>query len=92
MLRKYKIKQKSNEPIEGELIEDAEPTDEEIAAGLYTFNDLEDRGIVRDRADLKRKQELYGFPLPLKTGARQAPFLKTRVHTWVRRRAALSRK
>ena len=68
------------------------PTDEEIAAGLYSYADLEARGIVRDRTDLHRKQLLYGFPWPIKTGERQAPFLKTRVHAWVRRRAALSDK
>jgi hypothetical protein len=74
-------------PIE---VEDVAPTDEEIAAGLYSYADLEARGIVRDRSDLHRKQQLYGFPWPIKTGERQAPFLKTRVHAWVRRRAALS--
>jgi hypothetical protein len=66
------------------------PTDEEIAAGLYSYADLKARGIVRDRTDLHRKQQQYGFPRPIKTGKRQAPFLKTRVHAWVRRRAALS--
>ena len=73
-------------------VEDDVPTDEEIAAGLYSYADLEARGIVRDRTDLHRKQRLYGFPRPIKTGERQAPFLKTRVHAWVRRRAALSNK
>ena len=68
------------------------PTDEEIAAGLYSYADLKARGIVRDRTDLHRKQLRYGFPWPIKTGERQAPFLKTRVHAWVRRRAALSLK
>jgi len=68
------------------------PTDEEIAAGLYSYADLKARGIVRDRTDLHRKQQQYGFPRPIKTGKRQAPFLKTRVHAWVRRRAALSDK
>ena len=68
------------------------PTDEEIAAGLYSYADLEALGIVRDRTDLHRKQQRYGFPWPIKTGERQAPFLKTRVHAWVRRRAALSDK
>jgi len=73
-------------------VEDDAPTDEEIAAGLYSYADLEARGIVRDRTDLHRKQQQYGFPWPIKTGKRQAPFLKTRVHAWVRRRAALSDK
>lgn len=73
-------------------VENDAPTDEEIAAGLYSYADLEARGIVRDRTDLHRKQLLYGFPCPIKTGKRQAPFLKTRVHAWVRRRAALSDK
>ena len=68
------------------------PTDDEIAAGLYSYADLKARGIVRDRTDLHRKQQQYGFPQPIKTGKRQAPFLKTRVHAWVRRRAALSKK
>jgi predicted DNA-binding transcriptional regulator AlpA len=75
-----------------ELIEEDLPTDEEIAGGLYTYNELVDLGLVRNRTDLQRKQRFYGFPLPLKTGTRQAPFLKTRVHNWVRRRAATSRK
>jgi hypothetical protein len=73
-------------------VEDDAPTDEEIAAGLYSYADLEARGIVRDRTDLHRKQQQYGFPWPIKTGKRQAPFLKTRVRAWVRRRAALSDK
>ena len=73
-------------------VEDDAPTDEEIAAGLYSYADLEARGIVRDRTDLHRKQLRYGFPWPIKTGERQAPFLKTRVHAWVRHRAALSLK
>ncbi|MET3838583.1 hypothetical protein [Bradyrhizobium sp. OAE829] len=73
-------------------VEDDAPTDDEIAAGLYSYADLKARGIVRDRTDLHRKQEQYGFPSPIKTGKRQAPFLKTRVHAWVRRRAALSDK
>lgn len=73
-------------------LEAGTPTDEEIAAGLYSYADLRARGIVRDRTDLHRKQQQYGFPRPIKTGKRQAPFLKTRVHAWVRRRAELSDK
>jgi hypothetical protein len=44
-----------------QIEEDDAPTDEEIAAGLYSYADLEARGIVRDRTDLHRKQQLYGF-------------------------------
>jgi len=73
-------------------VEDDAPTDEEIAAGLYSYADLKARGIVRNRTDLHRKQQRYGCPWPIKTGKRQAPFLKTRVHAWVRHRAALSDK
>ena len=47
--------------------EDAAPTDEEISAGLYSYADLEARGIVRNRTDLHRKQQRYGFPWPIKT-------------------------
>ena len=49
-------------------VKDDAPTDEEIAAGLYSYADLEARGIVRDRSDLRRKQLRYGFPWPIKTG------------------------
>jgi hypothetical protein len=67
-------------------------TDEEIALGFYTTNELIARGFIRDRQDLRRKQLKYGFPLPTKTGDRQAPTSKARVHAWVRQRAALSNK
>ena len=77
-------------PAEPVQRDDNLPSDEEIAAGFYRFQDLVNLGIVRDRTDLHRKQHRYNFPRPTKTGDRQAPFLKTRVHTWVRRRAALS--
>jgi hypothetical protein len=71
-------------------IEEDSLTDEEIAQGFYTYRDLLERGFVKDRTDLKRKQDFYGFPRPTKTGVRQAPYLKARVHSYVRRRAALS--
>jgi hypothetical protein len=77
-----------NVPLTG----DAPLTDEEIAQGFYTFNEMKALGFVKDRQDQRRKQLLYGFPLPTKTGARQAPTSKARVHRWVRQRDALSRK
>jgi len=73
-------------------LDDDVPTDDEISLGFYKFSDLVALGIVRDRTDLHRKQRAYGFPRPMKTGDRQAPFLKIRVHNWVRQRAALSRR
>jgi hypothetical protein len=70
---------------------DAPLTDEELALGFYTHADLVSRGFVKDRADQKRKQEKYKFPKPTKTGDRQAPFAKARVHKWLRWRDSLTR-
>ena len=70
---------------------DAPLTDEELAQGFYTHADLVSRGIVKDRADQKRKQEKYKFPKPTKTGDRQAPISKARVHKWLRWRDAMTR-
>jgi hypothetical protein len=67
-------------------------TDEEIALGFYNHGDLVERGIVKDRNDQKRKQEKYRFPKPTKTGDRQAPISKARVHRWLRYRDALTRR
>ena len=64
-------------------------TDEEIELGGYRFEDLQEKRIVENRTDLLRKQTDLGFPLPIKTGASQAMFLKSEVHAWLRRRAAL---
>jgi hypothetical protein len=66
-------------------------TDEELEQGFYTHAELVSRGIVKDRADQKRKQEKYKFPKPTKTGDRQAPFAKARVHSWLRWRDAMTR-
>jgi predicted DNA-binding transcriptional regulator AlpA len=63
--------------------------DDEIDAGVYSFRDLLTLGYVKDRTDLHRKQRRYGFPLPLKLGARQAAFLRLRVHQWIRERIAV---
>ena len=91
MLRK--TKPQIGQPIEFEDVKLAdEPlSDEEIALGFYTFNEMKALGILKDRQDQRRKQLLYGFPLPTKTGDRQAPTSKARVHRWVRQRDALSR-
>ena len=72
---------------------DDEPplTDAEIALGFYTFAEMKALGIVKDRQDQRRKQIKYGFPKPVKTGDRQAPTAKARVHSWIRQRCALSR-
>jgi hypothetical protein len=83
----------TNQAIAAVTIDDDEPlTDEEIALGFYTFNEMVALGFVKDRQDQRRKQERYGFPRPTKTGDRQAPTSKARVHRWLRRRDALSRK
>ena len=73
-------------------IDDEPLTDEEIAQGFYTFNEMVERGFVKDRQDQKRKQEKYKFPKPLKSGSRQALTPRARVHRWIRYRDALSRK
>jgi hypothetical protein len=96
MLRK--TKSQTDEPIELEdddpivpLTDDEPLTDEEIALGFYTTNEMVALGFVKDRQDQRRKQLKYGFPRPTKTGDRQAPTSKARVHRWVRQRDALSR-
>jgi hypothetical protein len=82
----------SNHVIAAVTIDDEEPlTDEEIALGFYTTNEMIVLGILKDRADQRRKQQKYGFPKPTKTGDRQAPTAKARVHRWLRQRDALSR-
>jgi hypothetical protein len=79
--------------IDEQSLADNEPlTDEEIAQGFYTFNEMVERGFVKDRQDQRRKQLKYGFPRPIKTGDRQAPTPKARVHRWIRHRSALSLK
>ena len=62
-----------------------------LEAGVYSFNDLQSLGFVKNRTDLHRKQRRYGFPSPVKLGERQAGFLRAEVHGWVRNRAAASR-
>ena len=64
-------------------------TDDAFAEGCYAYDDLEAKGIVRGRTDLARKQKHHGFPRPIKTGTRQATFLRSEVHDWLRERAAL---
>jgi hypothetical protein len=64
----------------------------ELAEGFYFYSDLVERGIIKDRNDQKRKQERYRFPRPTKTGDRQAPISKARVHRWLRYRDALTRR
>lgn len=98
MLRKTKpqtdepIELEDDDPIDDVPLADDEPlTDEEIALGFYTHNEMKALGIVKDRQDQRRKQEKYGFPKPIKTGDRQAPTPKARVHRWIRYRGALSR-
>jgi hypothetical protein len=60
---------------------DDEPlSDEEIAQGFYTTREMIALGFVKDRQDQKRKQDKYGFPKPTKTGDRQAPTSRARVH------------
>ena len=64
-------------------------TDEELELGGFRFEDLQQRRIVENRTDLLRKQTDLGFPLPIKTGASQAMFLKSEVYAWLRQRATL---
>jgi len=61
-------------------------TDNDYAGGCYAYRDLESLGIVRGRVDLQRKQKKHGFPKPIKTGNRQASFLKSEVHAWLHSR------
>ena len=63
-------------------------TDEQLAEGGYRVEDLRRLGIVSGRTDLQRKQELHGFPKPVKIGARQIWFPKPEVHAWMRERMA----
>src|SRR5258708_39328532 len=63
--------------------------DKELELGGFRFEDLQEKRIVENRTDLQRKQRELGFPLPIKTGDRQALFLKSEVYAWLRRRAAL---
>ena len=58
-----------------------------LEAGVYSFNELQSLGFVKNRTDLQRKQRRYGFPSPVKLGERQAGFLRAEVHAWVRDRA-----
>ena len=62
---------------------------QDLALGGYRYEDLLDLRIVSNRTDLARKQTDLGFPVPVKTGASQATFLKFEVHAWLRLRAAL---
>jgi hypothetical protein len=62
-----------------------------LEGGFYSFRDLKSGGIVKDRTDLHRKQQKYGFPLPVKLGDRQAAFPREEVHVWLRHRATVSR-
>jgi hypothetical protein len=72
-------------------IDDDEPlSDEEIAQGFYTHNEMRALGIVKDRQDQRRKQEKYGFPKPIKTGDRQAP--TSRPPAWPSRRRLAHRR
>ena len=64
-------------------------TDAELALGGYRFEDLQELRIVANRTDLARKQAEHGFPKAVKTGKKQALFLKAEVHAWLRKRAAL---
>ena len=64
-------------------------TDEQLAEGGYRVEDLRRLGIVSGRTDLQRKQELHGFPKPVKIGARQIWFPKREVHAWMRERIEL---
>jgi len=64
-------------------------TDEELELGGIRFDELQKKRIVKNRTDLKRKQDELNFPLPIKTGASQAMFLKSEVYAWLRGRAAL---
>ncbi|MDX0438935.1 hypothetical protein GOD34_18345 [Sinorhizobium medicae] len=56
--------------------------------GFWYFRDLKALGYVKDRTDLKRKQDLHGFPKPEKAvaAAKQAaaPFQRGKVRAWIR--------
>ena len=57
--------------------------DDDIVAG-YRFRDLLAANIITSRADLSRKQQQHGFPLPVKFGGVAAFFPKAEVNAWVR--------
>ena len=56
----------------------ADPT----GGGFYSYAELLERGDVRSRMDMKRKQEESGFPRSVKLGKRQVGFAKRLVHAW----------
>src|SRR3954464_2905526 len=62
-------------------------TKEDFAGGGYRYKDLLEDRIVSSRGDLHDKQKNLGFPLPVKTGPRQAWFPKVEVHRWLAERA-----
>ena len=61
--------------------------DEDVESGVYSFKDLQVRGIVKDRSDLHRKQKKHGFPRMFKTAERQAAVFRRPVHRWLKKRA-----
>ena len=58
--------------------------------GFYSFEQLLERGDVRNRTDLWRKQQLFGFPRSVKLSKKQAGFPKRAVHAWERSRIEAS--
>ena len=53
-----------------------------LEAGVYSFNDLQSLGFVKNRTDLHRKQRRYGFPSPVKLGER-AGRISARGSSWL---------
>jgi predicted DNA-binding transcriptional regulator AlpA len=63
--------------------------DDDMSIDGYRYNDLLAAKIISGRTDLARKQTDHGFPRPVKTGNRQAFFLKSEVRAWLRERMAI---
>jgi predicted DNA-binding transcriptional regulator AlpA len=55
---------------------------------IESFDDLVERGVVRNRSTLSRWQAKSGFPRAVKLGKRKAGFVRDEVDAWLARRIA----
>jgi predicted DNA-binding transcriptional regulator AlpA len=66
-----------------------DPDNDDFA--FWRFEDLKERRIIGSRFDLHRKQELFGFPRPVKLDKGRgatALFPRAAVKEWLRKRLA----
>jgi hypothetical protein len=54
---------------------------------FYRYNDLVDRGIVRNRMTLSRWQKRHGFPRPVSLGPNTRGWIILEVQQWLEARA-----